>query len=433
MKNHADKPNQFFAYAAMATGVVLLTSGVVAVVGYLGLPLLLPFEDVLSGQLGIMAAIFLGLGGGSLALVHGLAAARNRVSRPVRLPSPYAFWLTFALVLGLGNLVLNINLAREFLFPPLFALGAALPTFAVLAWTVRRLGSPVTWRQASLMLVSGGTVSILVTFLLGSIMPFIFYLLVEPLEEITLSVIDLFIPSGPGFLERLLFSPELVFFLIIVAMQAPIPEEFAKALGPGFLRSNNEGQAFLVGMFSGAGFAIVENMLYESVYASWSGWSWGGVTAIRGIGSVLHLLGTGIIALALYRERQRGVGWFGRVAKAYLISVGLHTLWNGGFDAFLYLSGLEYYGGVGPSLSVYGLYVEGILVVYLTALSAGLWWLLRRIAAQLEQAIPDVDEQPLVSRRALAVWATACVMILIPIGAALGRAWGPIQELILGR
>ena len=129
-------------------------------------------------------------------------------------------------------------------------------------------------------------------------------------------------------------------YLAFHAFQAPIPEEFAKSLGPGLMvkRIQNERSAFFLGLTSGAGFAILENMLYEGLYASWSGWSWGGITALRAIGSVMHPLCTGIVVLALYRERERNPGWFGRLGRAYLIAVGLHTLWNGGFEALFYIS-----------------------------------------------------------------------------------------------
>jgi hypothetical protein len=134
----------------------------------------------------------------------------------------------------------------------------------------------------------------------------------------------------------------------------------------------------------------------------------------------------------LFRERERKRGWFGRVGRAFLISVGLHTLWNGGFDALLYLSGIDYYGGIGPSLSIYGLYIEVLLVVYLLILSAGLWLLLRRIIRDLSEGVAADTVSSLVSRRALAGWAVACVLVIVPIGAALGPAWDEIRLVVFG-
>jgi hypothetical protein len=240
--------------------------------------------------------------------------------------------------------------------------------------------------------------------------------------------------GGPSFLESLFTSPLILVFLVIVAFQAPIPEEFAKALGPALMgkRIHNERGAFYLGLASGAGFAILENMLYEGLYASWGGWSWGGITSLRAIGSVLHPLCTGIIALALFRERERKSGWFGRLMRAFLISVGLHILWNGGFQALMYFTGIDYFIGEGPSLSIYGLYTEVFLVVYLLVLSALLWWWLWRIVNDLSKKEAPILDRVLVSQRSLAFWAAACVLVIVPIGAALGPAWKEIQAVILG-
>jgi hypothetical protein len=239
--------------------------------------------------------------------------------------------------------------------------------------------------------------------------------------------------GASGFVERLFASPLILVYLIFTAFQAPLPEEFAKALGVpmfGRLRITNERQAFAIGLASGAGFAILENMLYEGLYAQHNGWSWGGITLLRSIGSVLHPLGTGILALGWFRMKERGIG---QLLKAYLLAVLLHTFWNGGFDPLIYLTGLDYYAGEGPSLSFYGETLNVLLIVYLVLLSAGLWWLLRRIATGLSQDVQTSLSPALVSRRAIAAWAVACAAIIIPIGATLSPAWEEIQKILLGK
>jgi RsiW-degrading membrane proteinase PrsW (M82 family) len=299
MTDTVGKSSTVLAWAAVIVGLALLLSGAAATISYLGLPLLLYGDDLLTPQLGGMAAMFLGLVCGTLAVVHGVNSLRGRPSRPIQLPPVAGLVVAFALVLGLGNVVLDHSASQAYLFPPLFLLGAGLPLLVVLSWVGRRLGWPATWRQSALALVSGSTLSILVTLLLGSILPFLIYVLVWPLEELLWDV------PPP-----LLGSPEVLFFVLFVALQAPIPEEFAKALGPGLFgrRLTSERQAFFVGLASGAGFAILENMLYQGLYAQWSGWTWGGVTLLRAAGSVLHPLGTAVIARALYRARGRPAG-----------------------------------------------------------------------------------------------------------------------------
>jgi RsiW-degrading membrane proteinase PrsW (M82 family) len=424
-------PGKFWAYVAVIVGLFLLLSGTAAVIGYLGLPFAAVGEDVLGPQLGQMAGMFLGLICGILAVYHGWRSLRNRPSGRLKTPPVYAFGIAFAVVLGLGNVLLNFHVAEEYLFPPFFLLGAALPTLGVVAWAVRRLGCPVTWRQVSLALVTGSTLSIFIAIVLEMLMPLLIILLVPPLESLGGSFSDVLGSDGPGFLERLVFSPAVIVFLIVTALQAPIPEEFAKALGVVFFgrkRLRDERQVLAVGLACGAGFAILENMLYEGLYAQYSGWSWGGVTLLRGLGAVLHPIGTALVALGWFRMREEGVG---KLLKAYAVAVGLHTLWNGGFVALVYLTGLEYYGEIGPSVDVYGLAVEVSLVVFLVALSLGLWWLLRRIVGESAQGVePDITPTA-VSTRALAGWAFACALVIIPIGAALSPAWSQIREIFL--
>jgi hypothetical protein len=111
--------------------------------------------------------------------------------------------------------------------------------------------------------------------------------------------------------------------------------------------------------------------------------------------------------------------------------VGLHTLWNGGFEPLVYLTGLDYFAGSGSSLSLYGETLSTLLVGYLILLSLGLWLLLRRIVNQISlRATPDLTPAT-VSRRAIATWAIASALVIVPIGATLSPAWNAIRSLIV--
>ena len=425
-------PSKFWAYIAVTIGILLMLLGLAAFIGYFGLPAFLPIDDLLSYNLGQVAAIFLGLFCGPLAVYHGTSSISNRQSSTLKLPAFYIFWISLGLVLGLGTLIINTDIASAFLFPPFFVLGAALSTFAVLAWAYRKMGFPITWRQASLAFICGNTLAVLVAIILETILPYLAYLLIEPFQSLADGFAD-FGWGTPGLIERLFASPAILVFLAITAIEAPIPEEFAKALGIpifGRARIQNERQAFAIGLASGAGFAILENMLYEGLYAAHNGWAWGGITLLRSIGSVLHPLGTGIIALGWFRMRDAEGGRMGKLFKAYLLSVGLHTLWNGGFEPLVYLTGLDYFAGAGPSLSFYGETLNILLVGYLILLSLGLWWLMRRIVNGISERItPDVSPAT-VSRRLIALWAVASAAVIIPIGATLSPTWDAIQKVI---
>lgn len=75
------------------------------------------------------------------------------------------------------------------------------------------------------------------------------------------------------------------------------------------------------------------------------------------------------------------------------------------------------------------------LVAFLIALSAGLWWLLRKIVRDLAVSVDQVAAEATpslgVSPRALAVWALVSALVIVPIGAALGPAWEQIRAVIL--
>jgi RsiW-degrading membrane proteinase PrsW (M82 family) len=421
-------PSKFWAYVAVVVGAVLLLLGAGTAIGYLGFPLLALGEDLLASQLGQMAGMFLGLVCGSLAVAHGVASIRGRPSQTLRLAPIHVFAIVFAVALGLGSLVLNFAVVEEFLFPPLFALGAALPTVALLAWALRRLGWPITWRQGALALVAGATLSIFLAIVLETVLPVLASILIEPLGALAEGFSE--VSSTGGFLDRLFLSPAIIVFLMITAVEAPLPEEFAKALGLtlfGRRRITEAGQAFAIGMACGAGFAIVENMLYEGLYAQGEGWSWAGITLLRAVGSVMHPLCTGLVALGWFRARRSGGG---QLVKAYLLAVGLHTLWNGGYLPFVYMTGLDYFTEFGASVSLYGLAEEALLVVFLVALSIGLWWYLGRLAAGLGREREPEPAPAAVAPRALAVWAGACLLVIVPIGAALGPAWREIQAVL---
>jgi RsiW-degrading membrane proteinase PrsW (M82 family) len=431
MKIKNERPSKFWAAMTVLFGALLLLGGCSATISFFGLPVTTFGSDILGAQLGQMAAIFLGLGCGGLALFHGLTSLLRRPSTPMRLAPSYVFYLVFAVVLGLGNVILNFEIRADFLFPPLFLLGAALPTFAVVAWALRRLGSPVSWRHGAIAFVIGSTISIMLALILEGFLAVAAYIFLYPLGELGSYISDTLSFGSSGFLERLFSSPAILVFLLFTAIEAPIPEEFTKALGVTFLgrkRIKNERQAFALGLLSGAGFAIMENMLYEGLYAQWSGWSWGGITLLRGIGAVLHPLGTGIVALGWYRARERS---FRELLKSYGLAVGLHTLWNGGFLPFVYLSGLETISVAASTLSLYGEAIEVLLIAFLSALSLGLWYLLRRIVDGLAEELEPALVSVAISPRALALWGLACALIIIPIGAALGPAWRDIQSVLL--
>ena len=94
----------------------------------------------------------------------------------------------------------------------------------------------------------------------------------------------------------------------------------------------------------------------------------------------------------------------------------------------LYLTGIDYYSGLGRSLNIYGESITVVLVVYLILLSLGLWWFLRTIVKGLSPDIQPSLQPVTVSARTLAALAFISVLVIVPLSALLGPALGAIQQ-----
>ena len=71
------------------------------------------------------------------------------------------------------------------------------------------------------------------------------------------------------------------------------------------------------------------------------------------------------------------------------------------------------------------------LVVFLVVLSLALWYLLYRLVSSLGQGEQPAVAPATVTPRGLAVWALTCVLVIVPIGAALGPTWPQIRAVVL--
>ena len=137
---------------------------------------------------------------------------------------------------------------------------AVLAPLAVVAFVVRGLNRPVSWGHATAAIVLGSLFSTVVAILL---------------EGAALAPIAIPIALGGGSAD--IYSPAVRFVLVLAAatVTAPLAEEFSKGLGMVLLRRRIGGAsgAFVVGVSTGAGFAIVEDFGYYSLDPSFRSWS----------------------------------------------------------------------------------------------------------------------------------------------------------------
>ncbi len=98
----------------------------------------------------------------------------------------------------------------------------------------------------------------------------------------------------------------------------------------------------------------------------------------------------------------------------------------------IYKQRVDYYAISESSLSVYGLVIEALLVIFLIVLSIGLWWFLSHLVSGMAEGTEPELATMVISPRALALWGLACVLVIVPIGAALGPAWHQIRAVVFG-
>jgi RsiW-degrading membrane proteinase PrsW (M82 family) len=320
----------------------------------------------------------------------------------------------FLLVLLVGELAWSGDDAQRFAIA--FVLGAALPPFIALGVALRRLQTDVSWRVLVSATLIGTAVSTNLAIALEIVLPSAIAALVLPLRDLLSALLE------ARSLEELLFNRGLVVVFIEVAIVAPLAEELTKPLGVVLLGRwiRDRRQAFLVGMAGGVGFAVLENMFYEGV---WAGHEWLAVTAGRGIGGALHPLGAGLIALAIYDLRHGRAGW-GRLGGAYALAVAIHMAWNGGL-VMLYSTIGDRLAGGGPTFALSGIEESAIVLAWLIALSVLVWRLLFVVTASLRDA--DGTPAPLMSLgldqpRRLALSASGLLVAAL----AAGEIWGPV-------
>ena len=131
-------------------------------------------------------------------------------------------------------------------------------------------------------------------------------------------------------LAPLLSTPPIfIGILLLVALIIPMIEEAFKTLGVWLLKGHgiSPAEGYVVGMLSGAGFALVEGLLNSAAMASSASTDWLGFVVGRLGGTLLHIFNGGLLGWAMARA------WQGkkptRVVGTYFLTVLLHGIWNG--------------------------------------------------------------------------------------------------------
>jgi hypothetical protein len=221
-----------------------------------------------------------------------------------------------------------------------------------------------------------------------------------------------------------LTNPGFIFIFVQIAIIAPLAEEIAKPLVTlPILRHLNKQEAFWVGAMAGAGFAALENIIYAT-----SGFTiWAGILIVRALGSALHPLGSGLVAQGwrdvLRGEPDSGKNWLRRFG----IAAAVHAAWNGGSLLVITLGGARLFGELPPEIDVLGLSAAGTTLAFLIILGLSALYIGRAyghnqpLFSAAEEEPPDARFMP--SDQAVAIWALACLLAIVPAGIAGLRLW----------
>ncbi len=241
---------------------------------------------------------------------------------------------------------------RDLLVGLLAVLGAVLPALWLL-----RVGSGVLWgkypkRHAGLLSFSIGFTTYFILLLEVAFIAVIGVLIAlaavsSPQILGKLSEIWLLLQSSGVESEAVRESlaefarTPLVLALIfgMVALALPMLEEGFKTLGVWLLedRKISPAEGWVAGLFSGAGFALVEALLNSAHLAGGSRSEWLTFLLGRFGGTLLHTLNGGLMGWALassWQDKRRG-----RTLGVFLLVLLVHALWNGAALANVFFSG----------------------------------------------------------------------------------------------
>ena len=276
-----------------------------------------------------------------------------------------------------------------------------------------------------LAFAGGATVSVVIALALEILLPVIIFALVFNLADtVTGTLRTLFRSLSNGMAADALTNRGFIYLFIQLAVIAPLAEEIAKPLAVlPLIRNLNKQETFWVGALAGAGFATLENVIYAT-----SGLAiWSGILLVRALGGALHPLASGLVALGwrdvLRGEKDAGKNWW----KRFGIAVTIHAVWNGGSLLIITLGGARFFGALPPEIDVLGLSATGGTLAFLTILGLAALWI-GRAYGHNKSILPSEGSESekedfIPSDRAIAIWAVACLVALVPAGIAGLKLW----------
>jgi RsiW-degrading membrane proteinase PrsW (M82 family) len=302
----------------------------------IGLPVLLRTGQALTILVASGSILGLSLLLGSAAAWQAWESMQSRPSSPFR---PRRVWIgvaLFAVAVVVGRWVLNHPPLDLLALPVAHLTATALPPLTIVGLVAHSLPGATRKRQMVLQLASGAFLSTLVAMVLEALLiaGLIFGVLIlvaaqpggqELLQELARRLADPAILQDPAQIAAAAHSPWVwVALLAVVSGAVPLIEESFKTVGVGLMLYRRPGreEAFLWGLASGAGFAMVESALNSVLGLA----GWASAVLMRVPASLMHcftgaLMGLAWQAVFVERQRRRGLALFAG-------SLTLHGVWN---------------------------------------------------------------------------------------------------------
>ncbi|MEA3510066.1 MAG: PrsW family glutamic-type intramembrane protease [Actinomycetota bacterium] len=261
----------------------------------------------------------------------------------------------------------------------------------------------------------GATVVPIVVLVLGALVAGVAVAVIDPLRGAVIDLSDE-LSIDTNFTD-LLFTGWAFFLLVELAVVAPFLEETLKPLAALVTRPRTRSEALIFGAAAGAGFAVIENMIYASG-SFWGTQWWTPISVLRMSGSALHLIGTALIALAVFELRQPKEQRLISLPSAYGLALGVHGVWNGSIAVVIVMFAGNERLGLPDDALAWGVGLLILLatfgVVLLAALLAG------ARAVREEEPLRRIASMGSLGRaEQIAAWTLVTTWLLVPIGIAV--------------
>ena len=391
-------------------GLLLALPGFLIGFGVLCVTLILVVDDdsnaVTGGLLGF-GVVAVTLGTGVTLFWHSIASLEKKVSQPLNLLSPWGFFGVFAAYIFAGSLLFQSDVLMGLLFPPTIIIIAAIPPLFAVSFFMRRKPNGITWRKGAIVFTVTATMSLIFMVVVEGLLLVIWSVSAFNPFVATVQALDY---SGNLFdknLALILTRQNIGIFIHFVVI-IPLVGNFIKALVTlPFLSQLSQRESFLLGAIAGAGYATLEAIILIYFGIDW--WIW--ILIFVAIGSAIHPLGAGLLALAWRDLLKVGAGAWPKWLANFGLAGTLHILWNLGFFTL---------GSTQPILRNWVLL--GITNIALFGLGVmSLWggWSLGHQLIDVEKQSMDrqgITDPLSLTDNGIAVWAVTCLLGIVPVG-----------------